>query len=95
MNVQHVIVGGDFNTDMIRNSYFSIVMYDYVISGHFYFCVKNACNTVKSTYYSRCSKSRSLIDHFVISKNMGNRLLSYDEVEQSNVLKFWNHKCHN
>ncbi len=54
-------------------------MYDYVISEHLYVCVQNACNIVKITYYSKCFKSVSLIDHFVINKYMGDTLSFYDE----------------
>ncbi len=81
VNVQNDIVGDDFNTDLNRNSYFTRAMCDYVINENLYFCVKNACSTVKSIYYSKCSKSRSLIDHFVISENMGGTLSSYNEVD--------------
>ncbi len=81
VNVQHVVLGCDFNTDLNRSSYFTRAMYDYVIGENLYFCVKNACNTVKSTYYSKSSKSRSLIDNFVISENMGDTLSSYDEMD--------------
>ncbi len=39
VNVQHVIVGGDLNTDLNRNSYFTRAIYDYVIGENLYVCV--------------------------------------------------------
>ncbi len=49
-----------------------------------YPCIKSDCSTVQCTYYSKGSTARSLIDHFVISENLQDDLLSYDEIDSHN-----------
>ncbi len=94
VNVQHVILGGDFNTDFRKSSYFTSAFDEYINYELMYPCIKSDCNTVQCTYYSKCSNERSLIDHFVISENLQDDLLSYDEIDSHD--NFSNHitvKC--
>lgn len=83
-DAQHVIVGGDFNTDLKRSNYFTRALKNFVCDDNMYLCVKDVCNTVQFTYYSKSSDARSLIDHFIISDNIHNALMSYDEIDNHN-----------
>ncbi len=53
---------------------------EYVKNENMYLCVKDICNTVKQTYYSKSTDARSLIDHICVSENCGSLLLHYDDV---------------
>ncbi len=77
----HVILGGDFNTDLRRSSYFTTAFNEYINDELMYPCIKNDCSTVQCTYYGKGSNVRSLIDHFVISEILQDYLLSYDEID--------------
>ncbi len=81
VNVQHVILGGDFNTDLRRSSFFNTAFNEYLNDELMYPCIKSDCSTVQCTYYSKSSNARSLIDHFVISENLQDNLLSYNEID--------------
>ena len=78
VDVNYVIVGGDFNTDLKRRSYFTRSLNKYIDNNNLYFCVNDHCNTVQYTYYSKSSDSRSLIDHFAVGNNMSEVIASYD-----------------
>ena len=75
-DAQQVILAGDFNTDLGRNSYCTHALNEYVSEENMYFSVSAPCNTVQFTYQSKGSGRRSLIDHFIISDNI-KQYLSY------------------
>ncbi len=81
VNVQLVILGGDFNTDLRRSYYFTTAFNEYINDELMYPCIKSDCSTEQCTYCSKGSNSRSLIDHFVISENLQDDLSSYDEID--------------
>ncbi len=83
-DAHYVIVGGDFNTDLSRTFYFTRHFMEYVKNKNMYLCVKDKCNTVKHTYYSKSTDARSLIDHIFVSENCCSLLLHYDEVHGHN-----------
>ncbi len=49
VNVQHVILGGDFNTNCRRSSYFTTAFNEYINDEFLYPCIKCDCNTVQCT----------------------------------------------
>ncbi len=71
--VQHVILGGDFNNDLRRSSYFTTAFNEYLNDEHLNPCIKGDCNTIQYTYYTKGSTARSLIDHFVSSDRESTR----------------------
>ncbi len=81
MDAQQVIIGGDLNTDLVRDHYWTHALNQFVENEHLYLCVMDECNTVMHTYYSKNCDSMSLIDDLLISENCSSALQQYDEID--------------
>ncbi len=60
----------------------------------FKMCVNDPCSTVAFTFCSKGTSNQALIDHFMLSDNVTELLLSYDDVDGAN--NFYSHsvvKC--
>lgn len=77
VDAKYVSIGGDFNTDLIRNSYQTHELVRFIDSASMCMCVNDPCSTVDYTYCSRGSGATSQIDHFVISENAIPALTEY------------------
>ncbi len=47
-------------------------------------CVNDSCSTVEFTFCSKDTGNQSLIDHFIMSENATELLLSYDDMAGEN-----------
>ncbi len=83
VNAQQVIIGGDLNTDLVREYYCTHALNQFVEKENLYLCVTDECNTVMHTYYSMSCDSRSPIEHFLISEKCSSALQQYDEIDAS------------
>ena len=80
-DVQHVIIGGDLNTDFSRNSYCTNAINRFLCDENLYCISKsNNCN-IDFTYQSKGSGARSFIDHFIISQTLNTQVLNYETVD--------------
>lgn len=67
-NASHVIFGGDFNTDLSRNSTHVREFMHFVTTNCFSVCIDNCNSSVPYTFISDMSTSR--IDHFIVSDSL-------------------------
>ena len=68
-NVQFVFIAGDFNTDMSRKSMFVDELKHFCNNELFTLCSNLDISSVDYTFESMANRSRSLIDHMLISNN--------------------------
>jgi len=76
-NFSDVIVGGDFNTDTSRlDSLHTKALLDILDQGLYVSWLTCSQHSVDYLYESKINGSRSLIDHFIISKEMSKSVIS-------------------
>jgi len=70
-SIDFVIIGGDFNTDICRSkSLHTMSLQTFMDNENFILCDNHQCNNVDYTYESTSNRSRSTLDHFMVSENM-------------------------
>ncbi len=84
VDVNVVCLGGDINTDLSRGSYQTKELIQFVNDNLFNLCVNDPCSTVEFTFCSKGRGNQLLIDHFILSENATELLLSYDDVDGAN-----------
>lgn len=76
-NVNHIICAGDFNTDMSRaKSLHTKRLLSFVEDEYFLMLDRLPCYQVDYTFESKANSSRSILDHFIVSQNMYNCVIS-------------------
>ena len=76
LNISHVIIGGDFNTDLTRSSSLhSVELADFMWHEHFVWWLDGSLSSVDFTYESKINGSRSTLDHFLVTANLKPLLL--------------------
>ena len=77
-NAYHIIVGGDFNTDFSKENLSNVQMLRHFLRNEcLESCVDSTISSVDYAYYCQINGSKSLIDHFFISRNLFTQLRSY------------------
>ena len=74
INATYVCLGGDFNTDLSRNTPQTEELKSYILENDLYCCASDNKCEVNYTYCSKINKRTSFIDHFIISNNLKDRL---------------------
>lgn len=70
-DIDNVVIGGDFNTDLSRpHSLHSPALVEFCRSRSLALCCETDKSTVDFSYVSDVSQRTSLIDHFVVSRNL-------------------------
>ena len=94
LDIDHIICGGDFNTDAGRErSLHTVSLRRFVETESLYWLVDDDLCDVQYTYESRINMSRSKIDHFIVSNNLlpcVENVFSYAEADNTsdhNVLR--------
>ena len=80
-DTQHVIIGGDLNTDFSRNSYCTGALNGFLDDEDLYCLSKNNDCNFDFTYQSKGSGVRSFIDHFIVSQTLNMQTLNYNTVD--------------
>jgi len=86
-DIDYVIIGGDFNTDLSRmNSLHTQALNNFVQNEELVFCDMSDTADILFTYENVSSSTESIIDHFIVSENMYRNLLDYRSIHDGNNL---------
>ena len=86
-NVDHIVIGGDFNTDLSRpHSLNTIMLNEFVQRESLQYCISLNLAQVDYTYESKATRNKSLIDHFIVSNNLSSRVESYKVIHEGDNL---------
>ena len=83
-NPDYVCLGGDFNTDLQRATAHTHNLISFANNYNLNFCVNDVSCTFDFTYRSKGSGHTSFIDHFILSDNLYDALLTFDNVDSVN-----------
>jgi hypothetical protein len=76
--IDHVIIGGDLNTDISRmRSVHSAMLKEFCTRLSLRFCLSSPKNTVGFTYNNEATGAQSVLDHFIVSENLFGSIESY------------------
>ena len=84
VEVDSIWIGGDFNTDFSRVNTQTNTLINFMLRNSFSNCAQDVCCSVDYTYCSKGTGATSFIDHFIISENIFDKLLSFDAIESVN-----------
>ena len=77
-DVNHVIIGGDMNTDLGRvGSSYAEILLDFCAQNDLHLCLRNSLSNVDFTYMNDYTNVKSTIDHFMMSENIACELVEY------------------
>ena len=80
-NATMLCVGGDFNTDITRNTLQTQVFNEFCIDNDMFCCARNEHIEITFTYLSKINGSQTFIDHFLISENLRDKLLHFESID--------------
>ena len=75
VGANYVCIGGDYNTDLNRNTPQTEALKSYIGDNNLYICTNSTTSSIQYTYRSKINNTRTLIDHFIVSENLGRKLL--------------------
>ena len=86
-DINYVIVGGDFNADLERTySLRGSVLKSFCSNFDLHLCVTNDVARIEFTYFNEFSNAKSVVDHFLISENLSEKLFHYECLQDGNNL---------
>ena len=77
----HLVIMGDFNTDLCRNNVQTKSLLNFINSNDFYCCSNAFKVNVPFTYRSKINGNTSLIDHCITSENLTDQVESYCSID--------------
>ena len=81
-DVNSIIIGGDFNTDLSRiNSLHTGALTNFVNQNGYVFGLNCSNVGVEFTYENIATGSRSVIDHIIVSESLSSQVLSYYSID--------------
>jgi len=84
--IDHVIIGGDFNTDMSRTqSPHTIALREFCEHEDLLMCASHDTSIIDYTYESHAGNT-STIDHFLVSHNLWTSIISYEVLHHGDNL---------
>ena len=84
IDVDFICIGGDFNTDITRNNYQTLALNTFIHENNLNLCANDVCCNVDFTFRSKGTGAVSLIDHFILSDNIFDRLMSFESIDSIN-----------
>ena len=84
IDIDFLCIGGDFNTDVTRNNYQTLALNTFIHENDLNLCANDVCCNVDFTYRSKGTGAVSFIDHFILSDNICDKLLSFEKVDTIN-----------
>jgi exonuclease III len=77
-DVNHIVIGGDFNTDLARvDSSYVELLSDFCDQHQLNFCMRNEISEVDFTYLNDFTQAKSMIDHFIVSDQLFVEMAGY------------------
>ena len=73
-----VVIGGDLNVSMSRNSKNSKILSEFIAGETLKCGLLHMTSKIIYTFESKCSGHRSLIDHFLLSENLFDSIMCYN-----------------
>ncbi len=70
VNADHIIIGGDLNTDFRRKGYRAQKLKSYIANESMLSCAQFGCADIPYTYESKQNGTRSILDHFIVTENL-------------------------
>ena len=86
-NVDHIIIGGDFNADLSRSTSLHVEkLLMFVEKENLKCALSYEGSHVNFTYESKISGNRSTIDHFILSENLFDMISVYESIHDGDNL---------
>lgn len=82
--VDQIIFGGDFNTDIVRNSQNTRCLGTFLDSEHLVNCLSFPLASVPYTFESKINGHKSILDHVMVSENMVPFIEGYTSLHDGN-----------
>ena len=70
VDVDTICIGGDFNTELARDSAHTIALNNFALNNDLFYCARHTCCSIKHTYCSKINGGTTFIDHFLLSNNL-------------------------
>ena len=75
---QYFVLGGDFNTDLTRDTPQTRALHSFVNNEQMFLCIDAECSNIPYTYCSKCNGCKSTIDHFMVTQNLCESIIKYE-----------------
>ena len=82
-NVDHVVIGGDFNTSFSRKGHNTDLLLSFMDKEYIHCGLEYSESSVDFTFERKSSGSRSIIDHFLLSETLIKNVLLYESVHDN------------
>ena len=79
-----ICIGGDLNTDLGRNTYQTNSLKSFITNQDIFCCASNDMCNIKYTYKSKINGTKTFIDHFLVSDNLGCNLSQFRVIDDIN-----------
>ena len=77
---QYFVLGGDFNTDLTRDTPQTRALHSFVNNEQMFLCIDAECSNIPYTYCSKSNGCKSTIDHFMVIQNLHESIIKYESV---------------
>ena len=84
IKADYICIGGDFNTDLSRNTQQTNILKSFVADNHLSFCALSNASDIEYTLKSKINDKRSFIDHFLLSKSLSCKLSEFTSIDDIN-----------
>ena len=81
VNATLLCIGGDFNTDLSRNTPQTQALNHFTDDNELFCCARNDQMNFNFSYFSKINSCKTLIDHFIISDNSQDKLVDYASID--------------
>ena len=71
----YMCIGGDFNTDLNKNTPQTVALNTFTMDNNLHFCANSDKSSISYTYCSKINNKKTFIDHFILSENLSCKIL--------------------
>ena len=82
---QYFVLGGDFNTDLTRDTPQTRALHSFVNNEQMFLCIDADCCNIPYTYCSKSNGCRSTIYHFMVTHNLRESIIKYESVFMNSI----------
>ena len=87
VKADYICIGGDFNTDLGRNTPQTNTLKSFISNSDLFCCALSNVSDIQYTYKSKINFRKSFIDHFLLSNNLNCKLSEFSSVDNINQTK--------